>query len=238
MRKGLSIRDFIAGAVFGLLLGTASFSVASIGYEGWTKLSSDFRIGYITGFLSLANLVRNLDPGGWLDTRYPAVPKATPIEWAATVDTLYKDPKFQRYSIHSMLQAAGSELQKTHGKPIDPYERVKQRAQTQMQRLEARRKAAGTKAGEKSASEPKHIQAPEKKVAAPAKAAKAGRKWCRCDGKDPKAERARRRAEAAEKAEAETQADAAKKADPGKQPDAAKKSDDSKPAEQANPAAK
>jgi hypothetical protein len=223
MRNGLSIRDFVAGTVFGLVLGSAGLSTAALGYSAWEKLSDDFKVGYVTGFLSLANLTRNFDPGGWLDTKYPAVPNATPVQWAAEVDKLYKDPKMHRYSIHSVLQTAATELQKIHGKPVDPYTRVQQRAQTQLQALQRRQEAQAKKLG-KPAPAVKNVQAPEKKVAVPA--TKPARKWCRCDGKDPKAERARRRAEAAKKAEAAKQGEAGN----GEKGDAQNKDEAARPA--------
>jgi hypothetical protein len=229
MRKRLSIRDFVAGAVFGVLLGSVSLSTASMGYTAWEKLSDDFKIGYVTGFLSLANLTRNFDPGGWLDQRYPAVPNATPVQWAAAVDKLYQEPRMQKFSIHSVLQSAATELQKVHGKPLDPYQRVQQRAQTQLQALQKRQEAKAKKEGEKPAPVVKNIQAPEKKVAAPPKK-NTGRKWCRCDGKDPKAERARRRAEAAKSAEAEQKDEGSGKDEAGKQGEAQKKDEAAKPA--------
>src|SRR5690349_21595412 len=114
MRFQFSLRDFGAGAVLGLALGTAGVSAAAFGYDGWNKFSYDFRVGYVNGFLSMANLARNLDPGGWVDSKYPMVPTAKPAEWAAKVDELYKDPENQHYSMTSILQTAAHELEKKY----------------------------------------------------------------------------------------------------------------------------
>ena len=229
MRYRISFRDFIAGAVFGLLVGSATLSVASIRYEGWARLSQDFKTGYVTGFLSCANLVRNLDPGGFLDSKYPAVPQATPTEWAAAVDQLYKDPANQGYSIHSILQSAAQEMERKYGKAIDPHIRAAQRALSQMARLKKKSEAEGPVVKKPE----KIVKAPEKTVKQPV--TKKPRKWCRCDGKDPKVERAKRRAEAARKAAESTKPEGAKAADPATKAEGAKGADPAKKPDAAAP---
>jgi hypothetical protein len=200
MRFQFSFRDFGAGALLGLALGTAGISAASFGYEGWNKFSQDFRSGYVTGFLSMANLARNLDPGGWVDSKYPMVPNAKPIEWAAKVDELYKDPENQHYSMNSILQQAAHELQKKYGKAMSPDKRAIERMQQQLAAVKRRREAMGLDPSMRPKKDPTQVEAAPKTAQPPAP--KPPRKWCRCDGKNPKAERAKRRAAAAEKAKA------------------------------------
>src|SRR5689334_2763415 len=188
MRFQFSLRDFGAGAILGLVLGTAGISAASLGYTGWSKFSQDFRIGYVTGFLSMANLARNLDPGGWVDSKYPMV-AAKPFEWAAKVDELYKDPENQHYTINSMLQQAAHDLQKKYGKPMPAEQRAFLRMQQQLAAVKKRREAQGLDPNMRPKKDPKLLEATPKVVPP---AAPKPRKWCRCDGKNPKEERAKR----------------------------------------------
>lgn len=229
MRRRFSIRDFGAGAIAGLMLGTSGFAAAALGYEGWQKLSQDFKIGYVAGYLDMSNIARNLDPGGYIDTKYPKA-HAKPVEWAAMVDVLYKDPAYQRYTINSMMQAAAVKLEEKYGK-TDPVQRSRDRMAFQMEAMRRKKEAQAKKKGA-PAPEVKHQKAPERTVSAPKKpTTPKPRKWCRCDGKDPKAERAKRRAAreeaaraaaAGEKAPATGTAPAADKAatTPPKQPPA------------------
>lgn len=197
MRKQGSARGFCAGVIVGAMIGSAGLAAAALGQQGWAKLSQDFRVGYVTGFLQMANLARNLDPGGYIDIKYPQVPKARPVAWAAEVDRLYKDPENQKYTITSIMQLAASELEKKYGKALDPQERTRRRMEYQLQALARKREAAGLKPKDPT----KQAIAPERTVKpAPPKpkepAKPKQKKWCRCDGKDPQAERQRRRAEA------------------------------------------
>jgi hypothetical protein len=191
MGRKFSLRDFGAGTVLGLVIGTSGLAAAAMNYETWLKLSQDYKVGYVAGFIQMANLARNLEPGGYIDTRYPFV-MAKPIEFSAKIDELYKDPEYQGYSINSMMMSAAHELEKKYGK-ITPEERMRRRMQSQVAAIQKIREAQAKKAG-------KTAPAPEKIVAAPAKTVPAAkkppkvRKWCRCDGKDPKVERAKRRA--------------------------------------------
>ncbi len=218
MRRKISLRDFGAGAVLGLLLGTAGLSAASFGYDGWAKFSLDFKGGYITGFMAMANLARNLDPGGYVDTQYPLVTQAKPGEWVSVIDGLYKKPENQGYQVTSIIQYAAHELEKKYGKALPAEERTRRRMEAQLQALKKRREAAALQAGKEAPAPPKHIAQPEKTVKTPAlPKEKPARKWCRCDGKNPKEERAKRRAA---RAEAEKAAGAAAK--PATAPEAAK----------------
>jgi hypothetical protein len=198
MRRKFSIRDFAAGAIVGVMLGTSGLAAAALGYEGWQKLSQDFKIGYVAGYLDMSNIARNLDPGGYIDTKYPKA-HAKPLAWAAMVDELYRDPAYQRYTINSMMQAVAVKLEQKYGK-TDPVERSRNRMAFQMEALRRQKEARAKKAGT-PVPEVKHEKAPDRSVVATPKKPPT-RKWCRCDGKDPKAERAKRRAarEAAAKA--------------------------------------
>jgi hypothetical protein len=197
MRRRFSIRDFAAGAIAGLVLGTSGLAAAALGYEGWQKLSQDFKIGYVAGYLDMSNIARNLDPGGYIDTKYPKA-HAKPVLWAAMVDELYKDPEYQRYTINSMMQAAAVKLEQKYGK-TDPIQRSRDRMAFQMEALRRKKEAEAKKDGA-PVPEVKHKKAPERTVTAPKKPK--ARKWCRCDGKDPKVERAKRRAAREEAARA------------------------------------
>jgi hypothetical protein len=228
MRRRISLRDFGTGVIVGLVVGSVGLAGASFRYEGWARFSSDFKLGYINGFLDMANLARNLEPGGYVDSKYPQVEKAKPAEWAMVIDRLYKDPENQRYRIASMMQYAADELEKKYGKSMSADERVRRRMETQLALIKKKQEAAGLKEGAKPPAPPKAVVAPEKSVAKPV--VKKPRKWCRCDGKNPKAERAKRRAAAAAAAAAQG-GDAAKPApEPAKAPaDAAKPPEPAKP---------
>ncbi|MFN2425628.1 MAG: hypothetical protein ABR587_04175, partial [Candidatus Binatia bacterium] len=182
-----------------MLLGSAGMSVAALGYEGWQKFSDEFKNGYVTGFLAMATLARNLEPGGWVDMKYPEAARSKPLDWRKSIDKLYAQKENQGYTMASLLQLAAHDLVKQHGPGQTPGQRTLQRMQHQLDAV--RRKAEAQK--KLSPKEPKKaVQAPQDKVP-PADKIKKGsaeppkRKWCRCDGKDPKAERAKRRAAAA-----------------------------------------
>jgi hypothetical protein len=230
MRRKFSIRDFGAGAVVGLVIGTSGLAAAALSYTGWQKLSQDFKIGYVTGYLDMAGIARNLDPGGYVDTRYPRA-HAKAVEWAALIDKLYKDPEYQSYSINSMMQAVAHKLQEQFG-ATSADERMKSRMARQLEMIKKRQELQAEKAGKQPPKNTKLVEAPEKKVSPPKKPTT--RKWCRCDGKDPKAERARRRAA---RAEAEKAAGAKPGAEtkPAVKPDAAKSPADAAKPEAAKP---
>lgn len=202
MRIQGTVRGFGFGVVVGVMIGSAGLAAAAFGYKGWERFSSDFKVGYINGFLEMANLARNLDPGGYVDIKYPMVPKAKPMHWADEVNRLYADPANQKYSITSIMQLAAHELEKKFGKGPDPHERTRRRMEQQLEALRRKREAMGLPPKEPK----KQVIAPEKVEPAPgtkaepaAPAVPRQKKWCRCDGKDPKAERERRRAEAPER---------------------------------------
>jgi hypothetical protein len=190
-----TLRGFGAGLLIGILVGSAGIATAAFGLKGWNTFSSDFRLGYIAGFLEMANITRNLDPGGWVDLRYPYV-EAEPLEWFAKVDELYKTPENSDYSITTMMQLAAVELEKVKGKAPSPEERAAKRFLQQLEAVRQRAIAAGKlppDAAVKKPLAPKPL--PPKSATKPADAPE--KKWCRCDGKDPKAARAERRAKAA-----------------------------------------
>lgn len=217
MRQAGSVRGFLVGVFVGTLIGSVGMAAASFGYSGWTRFSRDFRGGYIAGFLDMANLARNLQPGGWVDKRYPYLPQVQLPEWEGVVEKLYADPANQKYRISSILQAAATKLVERYGAPADPMDRALIRSQQQLANLSRRltakaaedAKAAAT-ATDKGAAPAKDAVAPGKDAAAvkpaPPAAAKVAaaprpRKWCRCDGSDPRAEReARKKAKAAAEA--------------------------------------
>lgn len=231
MRYSPSLRGFAAGVLVGLLAGSAGMASATFGLNGWSRFSEDFRNGYLNGFLDMANLARNLEPGGWVDERYPAFPMAKPQEWRGIIDKLYQDPANKDYLITSIIQLAAKTLEQRYGKPTDPAVRAKARMEAQLAAVRERKLRQAAKEGQKPAAEAA-ANAPEsaKPAAAPPAAPAAKpvdpalqekiakiavpprtKKWCRCDGTDPQAAREKRRAEAAA-AEAEDEAPAAKPA--------------------------
>ncbi len=208
-------KAFIAGILLGVLIGTAGLAAAAIGYKGWQGFSTDFKSGYIAGYLMMSKLARNLDPGGWVDEHYPYVLKATTAEWKDTIDAVYAKPENQQYSIESVLQIAAKELAEKHGGAVSGEDRqyalLRQRLQAMREKQIANLKAKGQPI-------PPQLEKPisDLKLAAPKTVAKKDRpkekkrKWCRCDGTDPKAARAARRAarEQAAKGAAATPGDA------------------------------
>ena len=218
MRDHRSIRGFgsglVVGVLIGLVLGSASLATAAFGYKGWQTFSPDFKMGYVTGFIGMANLARNLDPGGWVDNRYPQISKAREAEWVALIDELYKQPENQNYSIFTVLQSAAHRLELKYGKPATGDERSKMRMAHQLEIVRKKREKAelAAKTGEQKAAPapaqgaaappaPPKAASPAPQDAAQQKAApaKPARKWCRCDGTNPKEARARRQAAAAAK---------------------------------------
>jgi len=183
----------LVGVLLGTVIGSAGLSVAAFGYPGWQKFSEEFKVGYITGFLDMSHLARNLAPGGWVDTKYPMVSKAKPREWAATIDTLYQKPENQNYTVTSILQLASHKLQDKYGKD-SPEERTTRKMKAQ---LEAARKKHEANVAAGKVPPPEKTPPPR----APGKGVKLSdlapkKKWCRCDGKDPKQARAARKAAA------------------------------------------
>jgi hypothetical protein len=216
MRYGPSLRGFTVGVLVGTILGSAGVAAATFGLKGWSRFSEDFRNGYVNGFLDMANLARNLEPGGWVDKRYPQLPAVRPQEWRGVIDKLYTEPANKDYLITSAMQLAAKRLEDRYGKAEDPLLRQKKRSEAQMAAVR-RKLAAEGGAGEAETQSPKvtETQSPKvaetespktaetesPKVAAPEAGQEAvaprTKKWCRCDGTDPKAAREKRRAEAA-----------------------------------------
>ncbi|HEY2773477.1 MAG TPA: hypothetical protein VGK20_05440 [Candidatus Binatia bacterium] len=195
----VSLRAFVLGTVAGALFGSAAVAAAAFGYAGWQKFTNDFKNGYVTGFLDMANVARNLDAGGWVDEKYPWTPKVKPPEWRGVVDKLYKDPANQVYNVMSILQLAAKTIADRHGGALDPDERMRQRTESVLNELRKKAIAEGQDPS-KVPNIPGHIVVP----ASPGDAAEEPphqRKWCRCDGKDPNQLKAER-----EKAEAEDKA--------------------------------
>jgi hypothetical protein len=196
MRDLRSIRGFGAGLVVGVLVGSAGLSVAAISYKGWHKFSPDFRTGYVAGFVDMSNLARNLDPGGYIDANYPYIVGARPIEWSDMIAELYKDPQNQGYTITSLMMLAAHKLQEKHGVAGTPTDRVNRKMEMQLDAVRRMREKMGIKPDQgrtKTAEAPPRVVEPETAVKAPTQ-----RKWCRCDGKDPKAAQVQRKAAAAE----------------------------------------
>jgi len=229
MSRLRSIRAFGAGVLLGVIVGSAAVAGAAFGYKAWTSVHDDYKIGYVAGFFSMANLARNLQPGGWVDSRYPHLPQVKAPVWRAKLDELYAKPENQKYSVNGLLQVAARELEKQYGKAIDPIERARQNMKEKLRAIAARKQReqqqAGATAGKPEGSVAQETEAgdeatdvelpvePSEKVDAPAKKPAAveapverKKKWCRCDGTDPQAARAERQAKAKAEEEAEEMA--------------------------------
>ena len=236
MKTRSPLRGFVSGVMVGLLLGSGGMAVASFGYKGWTRFNTDFKGGYVTGFLDFTNLARNLDPGGYVDQRYPYLPQVKPLEWVTKIDELYAKPENQDYTMASMLQLAAHKLEEKYGKAEDPVARTRRRMQDQLAALAKRRAAQHAQQAPDGQAAP-GVAAPTG-AAAPAATPPAKtlvpktpniphpRKWCRCDGTDVKAAIAARKA----KAEAEERADEEEDAVPEPAPAAAPPASPSAPA--------
>jgi hypothetical protein len=221
MKARRSLGGFAAGVVVGALFGSSAIALAAFGYKGWQKFPYEFKQGYIAGFLDMALLARNLDPGGWVDIKYPFVPKVSPTEWYKTVEEVYKDPENQEYLMTTVMQVASHNLKKKYGQIVTPEERTRARMQMQLDAVRHNKEIAAAAAANADsagtpapATPPKPVEKPAVKppatpeASAPAKpaVAKPPRKWCRCDGTDPKKATAERKARAALE-EAEEDAD-------------------------------
>lgn len=243
MRYGPSLRGFVVGVLVGSVIGSAGVAGATFGLKGWSRFTEDFRNGYVNGFLDMANLARNLEPGGWVDKRYPYLPAVKPQEWRGVVDKIYTEPANKDYLITSVMQLAGKRLEDRYGKAEDPLLRQKRRSEAQMAALRkkldedakkgkpvtpAAKPAESAKpAVEKPSSEPVQVPAPPR-----------SKKWCRCDGTDAKAAREKRKAEAAaEAARIDEEMDRAAGIAPAKTPPNAPPAKAAEPAKAA-PAAK
>jgi hypothetical protein len=220
MSKLRTTRAFGAGVLLGLMIGSAGMAAASFGYKAWSTVSVDYKNGFVAGFLTMANLARNLQPGGWVDQKYPHIPKAKPVEWSKTLDELYAKPENRKYTVTGMLQAVARDLEKKYGPAQDPMDRTRDQMLEKLRALGERNKneqpeGEAGKAGEGESGAPL-ANAPGDDKAQPGPNDKGEpkalprtdfpndrkRKWCRCDGTDPKLARAARQANATEKQKA------------------------------------
>jgi len=125
---------FGAGIVLGLMIGSASLSVAAFGYKGWQRFGRDFQLGYLTGFFDMANLARNLDPDGYVDENFPLWPKARLTDWHNAVNELYMDPENREYGMYAILRLAAEELKKKYGPAPSAAKRLQPAFTEQIQR--------------------------------------------------------------------------------------------------------
>ncbi len=142
---------FGAGILLGFVIGSTSLAMATFGYKGWQRFSRDFQVGYLTGFLDMANLARNLDPDGFIEEKYPTWPKATLADWHNAVNKLYQDPENQQYGMYAMMRLAGAELEKKYGPPPSAAERLTPAFKQQIEKARKVELAARAKAGDKPA---------------------------------------------------------------------------------------
>lgn len=185
MRSFRSLRGFVPGLLLGLLLGSAGVAGAGIYYKGWQRFSNDFKTGYVTGFLDMARLARNLDPDGWVNKKYPDSGKAAFVEWANMLDVLYKKPENQEYSVASLLQLAAAELQKKYPPPPDAPDPEQQKTVEAIHRLQEKARQIDAKSGKApdaaAAPVPDAKYEGEAKPIPPKTAKRTEPKFCRCD---------------------------------------------------------
>lgn len=139
-------RGLFVGLLAGLVLGSSAMVLAAPTGKGWTRFTEDFRFGYVFGFLDMANLARNLEPGGYVDEHYPLWPKVSPMEWKTMVDELYRNPENQKYSMTGILQLAAVNLEKKYGPAPSVVERIKPQLAGLLKAAEERKAAAAAKA--------------------------------------------------------------------------------------------
>jgi hypothetical protein len=139
-------RGLFVGLLAGLVLGSSAMVLAAPTGKGWTRFTEDFRFGYVFGFLDMANLARNLEPGGYVDEHYPLWPKVNPMEWKTMVDELYRNPENQKYSMTGILQLAALNLEKKYGPAPSIVERIKPQLAGMLKAAEERKAEAAAKA--------------------------------------------------------------------------------------------
>lgn len=130
--------------------------------KGWARFTEDFRFGYVFGFLDMANLARNLDPGGYVDENYPFWPKVKPTEWKTIVDELYRNPENQQNSMTGILHMAAKELEKKYGPAPSVVDRIKPQLAGLLKAAEERRAEAAAKAKAEGKPDPAAARAEAK----------------------------------------------------------------------------
>ncbi len=135
-----------AGIVLGFVIGSTSVAVAAFGYKGWQRFGRDFQVGYLAGFFDMANLARNITPGGFIDERYPLWPKATLADWHDAVNEVYENPDNQGYGMYEIVQLAAVELKKKYGPAPTAVERLAPILNEQLKRARQGVNAAKAKA--------------------------------------------------------------------------------------------
>lgn len=143
--------------------------------KGWTRFTEDFRFGYVFGFLDMANIARNLEPGGYVDEHYPLWPQVKPTEWKAVVDELYRNPENQKYSMTGILQLAAVHLEKKHGPAPNVVERIKPQLSALLNAAAERKAAAAAKAKAEGRPDPEAARVAARAEAKAAAAAEAAR---------------------------------------------------------------
>lgn len=209
------LRDFSTGVLVGVLIGSVGVSAAAFGYKGWQRFDPNFRVGWITGFLDMAQIARAQYPDTYVDRFYPSLPQARPAEYVTAIDKLYEDPQYKNYGMTRMVSLAIKELEKKYGPAETANERMLKQLATTLEVLRKKKEAAGIKTPTKAL--PTKPPTPSTlEDDGPEFIKKVNKKWCRCDGKTPaEAHVARRAKEAAEeKAEAAKEGEHEKSASP------------------------
>lgn len=195
----------IVGIILGFSVGSASVATAMFGYKGWQRFGGDFQLGYLAGFFDMANLARNLEPGGYVDEHFPVWPEVKVLEWRTVIDELYKNPANQEYGMYAIVQLAAKELAKVHGPAPTAIERLAPKLKEQLERA---------RDPKQQAQRPATAAPADKKPTVSSGASKAHDpwtrkyRWCRCTAVEKKAEKQKRKEtrEQARKAKASEQA--------------------------------
>ena len=167
-------RGVFVGLLAGLVLGSSAMVLAAPTGKGWARFTEDFRFGYVFGFLDMANVARNLDPGGYVDEKYPLWPQAKPTEWKALVDELYRNPENQKYPLTGILRMAGVTLEKKYGPAPSIVERLKPQLSTLLKAAEKAKAEAAAKGEAEGKADPAGAETKAVQKAAAKAAARAG----------------------------------------------------------------
>lgn len=174
--------------VLGFAIGSASMATAAFSYKGWQRFSGDFRLGYLAGFFDMANLARNLDPGGFIDENYPVWPNVKLYQWREMVSKLYEDPENREYGMYAMMRLAGEEMKKKYGPAPTAVERLTPRFKEQVERARKAQEAKRAGSGDSKTGAPVVVPAPQSKTPATPRPSVWGHKKRRCPCPDePKA---------------------------------------------------
>ncbi|HYC54156.1 MAG TPA: hypothetical protein VEL28_04380 [Candidatus Binatia bacterium] len=170
-RHGLT-SGFFAGLTIGIIIGSVGLSAGAVGYKAWMTNGQDFRLGYISGFMDMTMLARNLHPQGFIDETYPFFKNARIRDYYDAIDNFYKDPENQKHSMYSAMTLISDEMEKKFGKPQSAIERMAPNIEKKLEAARAKQAARAASAGAAkapaAAPKPAAPKPPKRKI------------WCKC----------------------------------------------------------